>query len=275
MPYQNTTLTALLTRLARRTEQAPFWSPDTAARALNESLRVWNLVTGIARQTVNVLTVVDDPYILLTLPAPQQWLKVTRVRIPAPARELNPTSLAGLDASFPGWEAHTTLTAVGVGTAPRYWAPAGVTRIAIYPADTTILAGGNGPRTLAVDAISCANVMVAAGDFLDLGDEELTAILSYALHVLSFSKGAAALTSTMPLYLAFLKAAAERNAVFASSSFYRRIIGWDFTRAAYPLRAQSSLLTAAARLEPGGRSGQTGTTSGGGTIGGGTTGDGS
>lgn len=255
MPFQNLTLAALQARLATRTELAVFWSADSAQRALNESLRCWNLITGTARQTVNVLTIVDDPYI--ALPVPQSWLKVTRVRVPSPSRELNPTSLAGLDASFPGWEAHTTLTAVGVGQAPRYWAPAGVTRIAVYPADTTILAGGNGPRTLAVDGISCANVMIAAGDFLDLGDEELTAILGYALHVLSFSKGAAALTATMPLYLAFLKAAAERNAIFASSSFYRRLIGWDFNRAAYPLRAQSSLVAAAARLEPGGNSEQT------------------
>jgi hypothetical protein len=252
MPFQNQSLAALQTRLARRYEGAPFWAATSAQFALNEALRVWNLITGISRQTVNVSTVVDDPYILL--PAPQSWLKVTRVRVPSPARELNPTSLAGLDASFPGWEAHTTLTAIGVGTAPRYWAPAGTTRIAVYPADTTILAGGNGPRTLAVDGISCANVLSVSTDYLDLGDEELTAILGYALHVLSFSKGAAALQATMPLYVAFLKAGAERNAVFAASSFYRKIIGRDFNRAAYPLRAQSSLASGQARSTPGGDS---------------------
>jgi len=250
MPFQNITLTQLLQRLTRRYDQAVFWSAADATFALNESLRVWNLITGVARQTVNVLTVVDDPYILL--PSPQQWLKVTRASIPTPFRELNPTSLAGLDASFPGWEKHTTLTASGVGTAPRYWAPVGVSQIAVYPADTTIIGGGNGPRTLAVDGISCANVLVANGDFLDLGDEELTAILGYALHVLSFSKGAEALTSTKPLYLAFLKAAADRNAVFAASSFFRKIIGLDWSRLAYPLRAASSVATAGTLIGEGG-----------------------
>src|SRR6266508_237891 len=258
MPYQNITLAQLLTRLARRYEQAVFWTPTAATAALAESVRSWNLITGISRQTVNVSTVVDDPYIVL--PIPQQWLKVTRVRIPSPARELNLISLAGLDSAFPGWETHTTLTALGLA-APRYWAPVGTTRIAIYPADTTVLAGGNGPRTLAVDGIACANVLSISTDYLDLGDEELTVILGYALHVLSFSKGAEALTATTPLYLALLKAAADRNAVFAASSFYRRIIGGDLSRSAYPLRAQSSL-AAAAQLEPGGNRGQSGSAAG-------------
>ncbi|PYQ25570.1 MAG: hypothetical protein DMF56_27200 [Acidobacteria bacterium] len=252
MPFQNITLAALQARLAQRYEQATFWAPASAQFALNESLRLWNLITGMARHTVNVLTVVDDPYIVLNIPATQQWLKVTRVSVPAPFRELNPTSLAGLDASFPGWEKQTTLTASGVGTAPRYWAPAGVTRLAVFPADTAVINGGNGPRTLAVDGISCASVLVAPDDFLDLGDEELTAILGYALHVLSFSKGADALAGTRPLYLAFLKAAADRNAVFAASSFYRKIIGLDWTRLAYPLRAASSVAAADQLIGEGG-----------------------
>ncbi len=254
----NTTLAALEARLARRTEQATFWTSSSAQFALNEALRVWNLMTGTARQTVSVLTVVDDPYI--DLPVPQSWLKVTRVSVPTPFRELNPTSLAGLDASFPGWEKQTTLTASGVGTAPRYWAPAGVTRIAVYPADTAVLSGGNGPRTLAVDGISCASVLAADSDFLDVGDEELTAILGYALHVLSFSKGAAALAGTQPLYLAFLKAAAARNGVFAASSIYRTIIGLDWTRLAYPLRAPASGTTVGPLIgeESSGRDGQIG-----------------
>jgi hypothetical protein len=262
MPFQNLTLAALQARLARRYEQAPFWSPTAATFALNEALRVWNLITGTSRQTVNVSTVVDDPYIQLSIPAEQQWLKVTRVTVPTPFRELNPTSLAGLDASFPGWEKHTTLTASGVGSAPRYWAPAGTTRIAVYPADTAVLNRGNGPRTLAVDGISCANVLVASDDFFDLGDEELTAILGYALHVLSFSKGAEALSGTRPLYLAFLKAAADRNAIFAASSIYRRMMGLDWTRIAYPLRAAASVAAAGALIgegsngQPGPRSGR-------------------
>jgi hypothetical protein len=250
MPYQTQTLTTLLARLALRYEQAVYWTPAAATMALAEAMRLWNLFTGLSRLTASVLTTENDSYIDLTTAstgiAAPQWLKITRVRIPSPARELNPTSLAGLDLSFPGWERHTTLTAAGVGTAPRYWAPAGMARLAIYPADTTILAGGNGPRTLAIDAIVCANVLVAGTDYLDLGDEELTALLGYALHVLSFSKGADALAATRPLYLAFLKAAADRNAVFAASSLYRKITGLDWTRLAYPLRSASSTAAAAA-----------------------------
>lgn len=241
--YQTVTLTQLLARLSQRTETAPFWSTTAATYALHEAIRLFNLFTGIARAEVLVSTVPDTPYI--NLPDPGQCLKVVRVRRAATLHELNPTSLAGLDASFPGWEAYTTLTAVGVGSAPRYWAPAGTGRIAIYPADTTVVAGGNGPRLLRVDLITCANVPVASSDFLDLGEEEIGVICGYALHVLSFSKGATALAATRPLYLAFLKAAADRNAVFAASSFFRKIIGLDWSRLAYPLRSASSETAAA------------------------------
>ncbi len=249
MPFATTSLTALLARLAQRTESAVFWTPDSATRAINEAIRLFNLITGLSRTTATVSTIPDTPYLAVISPAPAHWLKITRVRIPSPARELNPISLAGLDLTFPGWEAHTTLTAPSGLTAPRYWAPAGMGRLAVYPADTTVVAGGNGPRTLAVDGIISANVLVSAGDFLDMGDEELTALLGYALHVLSFSKGAAALQATRPFYLAFLKAAADRNAVFAASSFYRKVIGQDWTRLAYPLRSASSVTTAVALTE--------------------------
>ena len=249
MPFQNTTLTALLARLALRYESAPYWSQTAATFALVEAIRLWNLFTGMACLSVNVQTIVDDPYIDLTTAstgiATQQWLKVTRVRLAATQRELNPISLAGLDAAFPGWEAHTTLTTF-VATQPRYWAPAGMARIAIYPKDTSVVSGGNGPRTLVVDAISCANVLVSGGDFLDLGDDELSILAGYALHVLSFSKGARALADTRPLYLAFLQAAAEKNAVFAASSVYRKIIGQDWTRLAYPLRDTTAATMGAA-----------------------------
>ncbi len=252
MPYANTTLSQLLTRLAERTEGAVFWSASSATFALVEAQRLWNLFTGLSRTTITVATIPDTPYLDLTTPARQQWLRPTRVRVPSPARELNPSSLAGFDLSFPGWEAHTTLTAPAGLTAPRYWAPAGMARLAVYPADTTVLAGGNGPRTLAVDGIVCANVLTTGADYLDLGDEELTALLGYALHVLSFSKGADALRATRPLYLAFLKAAADRNAVFAASSFYRKIMGQDWTRMTAPLRAASSVAAAATLLEEAG-----------------------
>jgi hypothetical protein len=260
MPYANTTLSQLLTRLAERTEGAVFWSASSATLALTEAIRLWSLFTGLSRLTVTVSSVATDPanpYIELVSPARPQFLKVTRVRVPSPARELNPTSLAGLDASFPGWEAQTTLTSP-IATAPRYWAPAGMGRIAIFPADAPISAGGNGPRSLAVDAIACANILVAPTDFLDIGDEDLTALLGYALHVLSFSKGADALRTTRPLYLAFLKAAADRNAVFAASSFYRKIIGQDWTRMAQPLRAASSVAAAGVLVESQGNAGQAG-----------------
>lgn len=235
--FQNTTLAILQTRLAERYDGQPFWTADQARRAINEGLRIWNLITGTWRGAAAGLTTVpEDPYLFVG----GQVEKVTRVRIGG--RVLNPTSLEALDQLQPNWEA----ASAPAGTSCRYWAPVGISTIAIYPADAA-----PGQQVVSLTGVLNAPILVNPGDFLDLGDEEINTLLGYALHVLSFAKGIAALAATRPLYVAFIKAASDRNAVFAASSLYRKLIGMDFTRFANPMRdaatAQGGLSLAAAQ----------------------------
>lgn len=224
--FQNTTLAVLLVRLAERYDGQPFWTADQARRAINEGLRIWNVITGTWRgSSVGLITVPNDPYLYVGGAVE----KVTRVVVGT--RVLNPTSLQQLDQLMPNWEGLTAPAALSC----RHWAPVGLTEIALSPADAA-----PAQQAISVSGVVAAPILVNAGDFLDLGDEEINTLLGYALHTLAFAKGVAVLSATRPLYLAFLKSAANRNAVFAASSLYRKLIGLDFLRYAKPMKDQNT-----------------------------------
>lgn len=230
MAYQTTTLAQLKTRLSARYEGQPFWTADQARRAINEGLRVWSLITGTWQGTSDpaLTTVPNDPYLYVG----GTMTKSTRVKVGA--TYLVMSSIMGFDRTLPNWEGTTTATA-GAPATPVYWAPVGLTEIAIYPADATVLG-----TPVVVDGVRNLVPLVADGDFLDLGDEEIDTLLGYALHVLSFYKGAEALKTTRPFLVAFLQSAIKRNAVFAASDIFRKTLGRDYTRFAEPMEQASS-----------------------------------
>lgn len=219
MSFQNTTLGTLKTRLAEKYDGQIFWSADQARRAINEGLRIYNLITGIFRTPTVVTTIPNDPYLAVA----GVLIKGTRVTIGG--RVLAASSLWGLDYGRHGWEGATILSGGMHPSQITDWAPVGLTEIALYPADSP-----SGVTSVTVDGVICTTPLVADGDFLNLGDEEINTLLGYALHVLSFAKGSEALAKTQPYRIAFYKAAALRNATFAASSMYRKIIGEDRLR---------------------------------------------
>lgn len=225
MPFQNTTLTTLLARLADRYDGAPFWSADQARRAINEGLRIWNVITGTWKGAFSMTTVPNDPFMFIA----GTMVKGTRVMING--KILAPSSLFAFDHGLHNWEGSTSASGGVVPNAPVYWAPVGLTVIAIYPADATVLGS-----PMVVDGIRSTPILVNGGDYIDLGDEEINTLLGYALHVLSFAKGIDALTQTKALRLAFFRSAAERNDTFKASSAYRRIMGLDRTRFLAPMQ---------------------------------------
>jgi hypothetical protein len=234
--YVTYTLTQIETQLAERYDGRIFWSSDQARRAINEAMRVWNVLVGQWRTLYTFASLPNDPYVPLT----GGVFKALRVKYNGTA--LNLSSLNALDARFPNWRSTS-------GT-PFLWAPVSLTTVVIYPMDAV------GGTTITVDAYSPAPILVAAGDFINIGAEELSTLLGYALHVLSQSLGVAALTSTRPQYVQFMKAAAVRNEYFANSSFYRKLIGLDRMRFGDPARTLDAATIATAGA------GATGTSSG-------------
>lgn len=231
MAYSSITLAELQTALAARYEGAPFWSADDARRAINEGLRVYNLITGIFRgDSAPIVLIPGDEHLYIG----GQILKATRVKIIGADRPMTLTSIAALDRTVSNWAGRNTSSGGDTPTTPQWWAPVGLTEIVIYPKlspDDYLLA----PVQVIVSGVVKAPILVNAGDLLDLGLEEVSTLLGYALHVLSFGKGIAAMTKTRPLLTAFYKACALRSATFAASSLYRQMTGYDRLRAAAPM----------------------------------------
>lgn len=208
--YQNLTLSDLESQLAERYNHRPFWTEPAARRAINESLRIYNVLTGRWHLRTPVLTSPADPYVAL------QGSTVKPLRVLNGTTPLAQTSEVALDHRFPNWE--------GVAGTPTYWAPITLTTIAIYPVPASQM-------TLTIDVYAPAPIFPAGSTIaLNLGSEELSTLLGYAFHVLSQSQGEAALKATLPQYQAMLQAGALVNTHLAASSFYRKVMGLDRSR---------------------------------------------
>ena len=223
MAYARTTLSQMQTLLANRVESVPYWTAPESILAINEALRVWSMLTGMWRSRVNLVTLANDPWHPLT------GNMTFRVRIMYNNGPLLKASLFGMDCLHPYWRTDTTLSGGDVPTSPQYWMPAGLQLIAIWPADAV---GGN---TLTVDGVVDTPVLALPGDFIDIGDEELSTLLGYAEHYLSFKEGGARFQATLPLYQAFIKAATLKNDRLSHSDFFRHIEKLDYTRMALPV----------------------------------------
>jgi hypothetical protein len=217
--YQQVTLTVLQQRLQDRYDNTPFWTNEEARTSLNEALRVWNALTGYWRtRKTNLVTLTNDPWHPLT------GSLTYRTRIELNGVALKPTSIFSMDNHRPNWEGETTATGGAVPNTVKFWMPAGLQLIALWPADAV------GNQTLTVDGVVSTPVLINGGDFVDIGEEEINTLTGYALHVLTFKIGGAVFKATMPLYQAFLAAAGNRNAIIRAADRFRQSEGLDVGR---------------------------------------------
>jgi len=225
MPYQQVTLATLRQELKDEYESVPFWLDSEATTALNESLRVWNLLTGYWKRREIIPTVAGQVWYPLTSSM------VYGVRVAFCDYPLEVSSIHDLDNGRPNWEAHTTATGGIVPTRPWLFAPAGLFLIAIWPADA---AGGN---TLVVDSVRQTPVLTLDADFVDLNQSEHRPLLQYALHYLAFKEGGRRFEATKAYYQRFLLAAGDMNQLLRASTWFRKEMGLDLGRIQRPPRA--------------------------------------
>jgi hypothetical protein len=179
------------------------------------------MLTGMWRERVTVQTLQNDPW------HPLSGNLTFRARIEFNGMALEPCSISALDNHRPHWENETTASGGDVPTSPKYWIPAGLQLIAIWPADAV------GNQNLVVDGVNVTPQLSADGDFIDIGEEELNTILGYALHYLSFKDPR--FEETMPLYQAFIEAAVKKNDRLNNSNMYRAVSGLDQERTDNPV----------------------------------------
>lgn len=219
MSYGQVTLTQLQAQLAEKYDSAAFWTAEEARRAINEGIRVYNMLTGFWRTTIPLTLIPNDPY--LSLPGSLTYR--TRFVLPSTGKNLDPASLFDMDNGRPNWRAENTSSGGTVPNTPKLWIPAGITLVFIWPAVTV-------NTTVNVDGIVTAPQLVNPGDFIDIGQEELGPLLNYALHVLMFKEGGLRFKNTMKYYKDFIEACAQKNGRIRLSNLWRWVQGLDVGR---------------------------------------------
>ena len=221
MAYQRVTLTTLQARLADRYDGTVFWTGAEATSAINESMRVWNGLTGYWRQRITLTGSPNDPW----LPIPGSLVQGARLEFGGIA--LQRVSLAHLQYGRAYWQSETSATI-------KVWAPVGLSLVALWPAPLA-------NATITVDGIASTPVLVNGGDFVDIGDEEIGILLGFALHLLTFKGPDALFAGTAPLRQAFYTAAALRNERFSTSDFLRGFLGLNKERSQFRHKRPSQI----------------------------------
>lgn len=212
MPYAAITRATLRSRLQDRYTGDPFWTATEADDAINEALRYFNLFTGYWRGPATANTTINSPFV--TAPATLTY----KTRVYVSGRALTRKSIVELYRSRRNWRTQTTATGLPVPVTIREWAPIGLGTIAIWPTDAV------GGTTLTFDGVKLTPILTADGQFLDLGEEEITIILSEALWVLSFKRPSLQ-EGFKEKHEFFLKGCLERNDQLRMSAYFREALG--------------------------------------------------
>lgn len=210
---QHFTLAQMQSRLSDRLERSPFWSTSELTAYLNEALRVWSALTGYWKKRVLIRTIATLPYYNIA------GYLTFGMRVEFNGAPLIPSSVINWDKSNPDWEGQPD------PNGPVEYAPIGISLFAIRPTDAI---GGN---SLIIDGVSNAPVLVNPNDFIDIGDEELSALLNECQYLAAFKEGGAEFESALPLHQAFLRAAAVKNEKLNASAVFRRAMGLDVEQA--------------------------------------------
>ena len=239
MAYAAVTLTELVSRLGKLVGgKGNFWSRFELEVALNEALSVWQVLVGefSSKATWSAATATlsfEDLYNpstgatdlvvtggTTTAPLPLSVWKVAKASAYttgglATYPKLDEVSAVELDYANPGWPAVAATTI-------ESWAPYGLNKV-VFPVHTA--------ATLAVDYyrgdIPLPTSLTETG-YVQLGEEELQAILAYAMWQLNLKCGTEeAFTTTKPLRDIFLVAAQLRDVKLRGSALYKDYMGND------------------------------------------------
>ena len=223
MSYTQFTLSDLISQLKSKVESVPYFTSTEATYALNESFRVWSMLTGVWKDRISVTTT-TSPWI--AVPAPL----VYNVRMQYNNAPLGRSSIGDLDNGRPGWEGESIVSGGDVPTAISMFAPAGLQLFAIWPKDNV------GGKTIVVDGVVNAPQLVNLSDTVDINNASLQAILGYGLHYLSLKESGQRWKITQSYYRDFLLAAMDQNDRLATSAVFRKAAGLDINRGQRPLR---------------------------------------
>lgn len=117
---------------------------------------------------------------------------------------LSLATLADLDSGKPYWQ---------TGTGAPKVAACAYDLLAFYRVPSTVY-------SITCDVVKTAPLPAAAGDYIQVGREELPYIFDYCRHILMLKIGGTEFVQSMPLYDNFLKGAAQRGGFIESKARY-------------------------------------------------------
>lgn len=200
-------------------DNSTFWVQAEKVFAANESLAIWQVMTGEFPITITTGVTGDIYY-----DVPKQIFTVDRVLhdgIP-----LTPVSLAELDYGSPGWEGAT-------GT-PIYWMPVGLNMIALSPAPTS----GNISFEGKLDGPRLQSLL----DTVPFSENILTVLEAYGHHYLVFKEGGQEFKAAQEGLQYLAKGAGTRNQELLTTNFYKQYTGRQRDQELRPQRSGEQIL---------------------------------
>lgn len=203
--YSRLTLLDLKNRLTERVgNNTIFWTDREKGKAIMEAILIWQCMTGEFNRVFSIPAVGQAFY-----DVPKQVASIRRITVDS--SPLTPTSMWELDMGYPGWQ--------GVTGSAIFWAPRGINKIAVYPSPTS--------GSIIFEGYAEVPFLTGDGDYIQLGDEEISGILDYAHHYLTLKEGGKEFGDAKNLLSNFIQAAVLRNSRLLAVDFYRKTIGQD------------------------------------------------
>lgn len=216
MGYQQFTLAQLRALVRERlNDTSLFYRDDELDRYIRQALQVWNCLSGFWRGTQPL-----DPGTLVAgqhfYPVPTGWSYLLRVLVNG--KPLASSSFWDLDYGRPTWESDTTATS-GAPSQVSVWAPISLNLFAIWPASAS------GGEAIVVEGVTRAPQPTLDADYVDIGREELEAVIDEVEHLACVKVGGQEFQASIVQHQGFLKAATGRNAMLMQSSKFRQWMG--------------------------------------------------
>ncbi len=218
--YTTTTRLALRNRIRERVFNR-FWTDDELNAWITEGLRIWNTLTGYWRITTSQLIGQNTTFYNL---ADNLEDYMILLRASLVDTHLTLTTLKEFDELNPNWQS-TTAGTLTLG------APLGFNMIAFNPpplADVEVI----------FDCIRVAPTPEVDTDIIQMGEEDINALIDYVHFTLAFKEGGSELQTAMPFLQNFLSQASKYNAKLSAISVFRKFLGLPGNTQTRPIHLQ-------------------------------------
>lgn len=209
MPSYNTTTRGTLRQRVRERLLQNWWTDTELNLLINEALRMWGSFTGFYRQRSSVTFTSAQTDYPVTGVDPNCYA-VLRIDLTS-GIHLDPVAIEELGQFNPTWYNDTA-------TAPTGWVPLGLNHIALYPVLT-------GSVTTTVDNLYFAPLPANDSVFIQVGEEDMDAIIDYIQFAANIKVGGDELQVALQLLNNFLQQCAKYNSRLLNSAIFRRVLG--------------------------------------------------